>query len=90
MPGVMMAMKMDNRVPRNGFERYNRARQQKAALRRAELLRLVRSGHDLTIRGTQAQLARVLGVDRATICRDARVLGFPDTGSALAPVCNTL
>jgi hypothetical protein len=57
-----------------GRRRYNAQRQFVAKYRRAILSKLLFAKGRLFERGTQAQLARDLGVSRATICRDVKAL----------------
>jgi hypothetical protein len=57
-----------------GRRAYNRVRRIRAAFRRREVARLLRVQGALFERGTQARLARQLGVSRATICRDIAAL----------------
>ena len=57
-----------------GRRRYNAVRGLRALLRRREVARLLSVQGGLTYRGTQARLARQLGVSRATICRDLAYL----------------
>jgi hypothetical protein len=58
-----------------GRRHYNSVRRFRATYRRCELARLLLVKGGLTDRGTQARLARELGVSRSTICRDvARLL----------------
>jgi hypothetical protein len=56
-----------------GRRRYNAVRQFQAAYRQAEVVRLLRK-YGLFTRGTQARIARELGVSRATICRDVAAI----------------
>src|SRR5690349_6115939 len=57
-----------------GRRRYNAWRQHLAFYRRVKLSRLLSAKESLIERGVQARLARELGVSRATICRDVRVI----------------
>ena len=57
-----------------GRRRYNAVRQFRAADRRAAVARLLFVQGALTEHGTQARLARQLGVSRSTICRDIAAL----------------
>jgi IS30 family transposase len=54
----------------SGRRQYNHLRQVLALLRRRRLW--LHMPNLLTCRGTQARLARELGVHRSTICRDAQ------------------
>jgi hypothetical protein len=56
----------------SGRRRYNRLRQCQAQLRWAQLRQYLPAL--LLHRGLQARLARILGVHRSTICRDAQCL----------------
>jgi hypothetical protein len=53
-----------------GRRHYNSVRRFRATMRRGEVARLLRVQGGLTARGTQATLARQLGVSRSTVCRD--------------------
>ena len=53
-----------------GRRHYNSVRRFQAAIRRREVARLLCVQGGLTERGTQANLARQLGVSRSTVCRD--------------------
>ena len=53
-----------------GRRHYNGVRQFRATVRRCDVARLLRVQGGLTARGTQASLARQLGVSRSTVCRD--------------------
>jgi predicted DNA-binding transcriptional regulator YafY len=57
-----------------GRRRYNASRKFLVANRRMELSRLLSAQGSLFERGTQARMARKLGVSRATICRDIEYL----------------
>jgi hypothetical protein len=57
-----------------GRRHYNSVRRFRALHRRCELVRLLSGKGGLTDRGTQARLARELGVSRSTVCRDMAVL----------------
>jgi hypothetical protein len=57
-----------------GRRHYNRMRRFRAAYRRYRLAQLLSVKGGMTERGTQARLARELGVSRATICRDVAYL----------------
>jgi hypothetical protein len=57
-----------------GRGHYNSVRKFRAELRRLEVARLLRARGALFDRGTQAALARQLGVSRSTISRDVAVL----------------
>jgi hypothetical protein len=59
-----------------GRRRYNRLRQDLAAFRRIEVLRLARTNEDgwLLARGFQAAAARRFGVSPATISRDVKAI----------------
>ncbi len=59
---------------------YNSVRWFRAHYRRSEVARLLNVQGSLFDRGTQARLARLLGVSRSTICRDVAYLlrlGWP-------------
>ena len=56
-----------------GRRRYNAVRQFRAAYRQVEVIRLLRQ-YGLFTHGTQARIARELGVSRATICRDVAAI----------------
>ena len=56
-----------------GRRRYNLARQEAAAQRRGEVLRLL-DLYGRARRGVQARIARELGVSRATVTRDVQHL----------------
>jgi hypothetical protein len=62
-----------------GRARYNRRRQFKAAIRRKKIIdiweeRADGSGWSIFGRGSQTQLAQMLGVNPSTICRDLKVI----------------
>lgn len=57
-----------------GRRRYNAQRALLAAYRRTQLVKLLDVHGGLLVRGAQAQIARELGVSRATICRDLTIL----------------
>jgi hypothetical protein len=62
-----------------GRARYNRRRQFKAAIRRKKIVdiweeRVDGSGWSIFSRGSQTELAKMLGVNRSTICRDLKVI----------------
>jgi DNA invertase Pin-like site-specific DNA recombinase len=62
-----------------GRARYNRHRQFKAAIRRKKIIdiwedRADGSGWSIFSRGSQTELAKMLGVNRSTICRDLKVI----------------
>jgi hypothetical protein len=62
-----------------GRARYNRRRQFKAAIRRKKIIEIWEersdgSGWSIFGRGSQTQLAQMLGVNRSTICRDLKVI----------------
>jgi hypothetical protein len=62
-----------------GRARYNARRQFKAAIRRQRIIEIWEeksdgSGWSIFGRGSQSQLAQILGVNRTTICRDLRVI----------------
>jgi hypothetical protein len=57
-----------------GRRHYNGVRRVRALLRRREVARLLLVKGGLTTRGTQAALARELGVSRSTISRDVAYL----------------
>jgi hypothetical protein len=74
----------------SGRRHYNSVRRFRAQLRRREVARLLRARGTLFDRGTQARLARELGVSRATISRDVAVLlrtnyPCPRCGALTAP-----
>src|SRR5688500_17808012 len=56
-----------------GRSRYNDRRRVAAALRRIQVMELLQSETILT-RGTQARLARAVGVSEATLSRDVKAL----------------
>ena len=62
----------------SGRARYNKRRQVKAAIRRRRIVEIweqkSREGWSIFSRGSQSQLAGMLGVNRSTICRDLRVI----------------
>jgi hypothetical protein len=73
-----------------GRRHYNSVRRFRATCRRLQVARLLCVQGGLTVHGTQARLARELGVSRATICRDvARLLResypCPHCGALLTP-----
>src|SRR5262245_62167360 len=53
-----------------GRRHYNSVRRFRAIIRRSKVARLLHVQGGLTERGTQANLARQLGVSRSTVCRD--------------------
>jgi hypothetical protein len=62
-----------------GRRRYNARRQFRAAIRRKKIIDLWEeladgSGWSIFGRGSQTQLAQILGVNRSTICRDLKVI----------------
>jgi hypothetical protein len=57
-----------------GRRAYNAHRSLSALLRRCQVVRLLCVKGGLTKHGTQARLARQLGVSRSTICRDISFL----------------
>jgi hypothetical protein len=64
----------------SGRRHYNAVRRYRRAWRRAEVARLLNCKGALFRRGLQTELARELGVSRATICRDLAYLlrlGWP-------------
>ena len=68
-----------------GRRRYNAQRRRTADARRVALVeQLYADRRSLWARGTQAHYARVLGVSRATICRDvgALVIALQDEWSS--------
>jgi hypothetical protein len=65
-----------------GRNRYNARRRLDTAIRRIRLLELLKL-HRLTVRGTQARLARELRVSEATVSRDVKALLY--SGS----ICHT-
>jgi hypothetical protein len=70
-----------------GRRRYNRVRRFLATYRRYQLARLLRDRGGWTDWGTQARLARELGVSRSTICRD---VAFLLRESRPCPCCGAL
>ena len=71
-----------------GRRRYNARRQFKADYRRYRLTCLARqSGINPFRRGAQTTLARMLGVSRATVCRDIAVMLKAWQQSKRCPVC---
>ena len=57
-----------------GRRHYNSVRRFRATARRAEVMRLLCVQGSMFERGTQARLARQLGVSRSTVCRDMAFL----------------
>src|SRR5262249_36130351 len=86
----------------SGRRHYNSVRRFQATIRRREVARLLRVQGGLTTRGTQASLARQLGVSRSTVCRDiawllrqappcpccgALTIPPPEDGGGIAAAC---
>jgi hypothetical protein len=73
-----------------GRRLYNGVRQCRAALRRRELMTIVvRSRLKLLEHGTQARLARQLGVSRSTVCRDMKRIFAEARARGRCPFCQT-
>lgn len=60
----------------SGRRKYNALRTMNATFRRREIIHCVLEGvvTDITAWGCQSELAKLLGVDRSTICRDIKAL----------------
>jgi DNA invertase Pin-like site-specific DNA recombinase len=57
----------------SGRRHYNAVRRFRAVFRRLQVVRLL-GAYGLTRRGSQAKIARELGVSRSTVCRDMAFL----------------
>lgn len=74
-----------------GRRRYNALRRDLAAVRRAKLMALILEDGGTLARGTQARMARRLGVSEATISRDVvRVFAEYPPSDARCPICRDL
>jgi hypothetical protein len=76
----------------SGRRRYNARRQVRAAIRRGRIISIweerSRAGWSIFSRGSQTQLAEMLGVDRSTICRDVKAI-LSRQAVATCPICDS-